>query len=114
AIAEAVRLQAHPDLILEVKVSGMAPEGFTLDVARLQEELAPSFFRLRITDESVPPLSEAQKSGVAQQLIAARAISAFQERINQARQAQDPEAERIATRALQLSVALFAGKEVLR
>lgn len=113
AIAEALHLQAHPDLILEVKVSGMAPEGFTLDVARLQEELAPSFFRLRITDESVPPLSEAQKSGVARQLIAARAIAAFQKRIDQARQAQDPEAERIATRALQLSVALFAGKEVL-
>jgi hypothetical protein len=46
-------------------------------------------------------------------MIAARAVSLFRERIEQAVAQNDTEAERLATKAMQLALALFQGKDVL-
>jgi exonuclease SbcD len=113
AVAAAIESLADPSLLLSVSLSGLAPEGFTCDVARLQEELAGQFFRLRISDESVPAPTHLEAPGAAQALIAATAVRVFHERIEQARAEGDAEAERLTTRALQIAVALFDGKEVL-
>ena len=46
-------------------------------------------------------------------MIASRAVSLFRERIQQAADQGDAQAEGIARKALQLSLALFQGKDVL-
>ena len=114
AIAAEIGSRADEDLLLDVRIAGLAPEGFACDLARLQEELEGGFFRLRIEDETVPPLEEADRSGSSEHLIAARAFRMFRERIEQAQSEEDSEGERIARRALQVAAALFEGKEVLQ
>ena len=113
AIAAAIEGRGDAELLLEVTVAGLAPEGFTCDVARLQAELAGRFFRLRIRDASVPPLTDLEHHLVSDQLISGRAAALFEERIAAARAAGDTEGERVAQRALQLALALLQGKEVL-
>jgi DNA repair exonuclease SbcCD nuclease subunit len=113
AVAAAIERLADPSLLLSISLAGLAPEGFTCDVAQLQEELAGRFFRLRITDESVPAPTHLEAPGAAQALIAATAVRLFHERIERARTEGDAETERLTTRALQIAVALFDGKEVL-
>lgn len=113
AVYGAIRAMSDENLLLDVVISGLAPDGFTLDLARLQEELEPGFFRLRIKDETVPVISELDPHSARSQMIAARAVSLFRERIEQAVAQNDTEAERLATKAMQLALALFQGKDVL-
>lgn len=113
AVAAQLEARASPDLLLDVSISGFAHEGFTCDVAHLEEEFAPRFFRLRLRDQSVLPLPQVAPQGAAEQLILARVVKRFGERVEQARAQGDAEAERLAQRALQLSVALLQGKEAL-
>lgn len=113
AVVGAIEALADPSLLLTVNLSGLAPEGFTCDVARLQEELEGKFFRLRINDGSVPAPTHLEEGGAAQALIAAKTVQLLRERIERAHGEGDERTERLTTRALQLVVALFDGKEVL-
>ncbi len=114
ALVEAIGKYSDGDLLLDATITGLAPEGFTCDFARLQDELEDSFFRLRILDESVVASESLDQSEVGQQMIVSRAVRRLHARIDQAREEGDADAERLAQRALQLTVALFEGKEVLR
>lgn len=113
AVAAAIAARADERLLLDVTLAGLAPEGFTCDPARLQDELEDSFFRLRLTDQTIPAMGEAPAGGPADSLIAARAMRLFQERIAQAEQDADADGARLARRAMQLAVALFEGREVV-
>ncbi len=113
AVEMAIAGHADPQLLLDVVLRGLAPEGFTCDLARLHEELASGFFRLRIRDDTVLPVTVAPESGVARSLIAERATRMLRERIARAEAAGDADGARIARRALQLALALFDGRAVL-
>ena len=113
AVAAAIAGHADERVLLDVTLVGLAPEGFTCDPARLQEELEDGFFRLRISDRTVPATADVPAHGLADSLIAARAMRLFQERIAQAEQEGDAEGAHLARRALQLAVALFDGREVV-
>lgn len=113
--AVAAEIAGHADerLLLDVTLAGLAPEGFTCDPARLQDESETRFFRLRITDQTVPAAGDMPAGGPADSFIAARAMRLFQERIAQAEQHGDEDAARLARRAMQLAAALFEGREVV-
>ena len=113
AIETAIGSRADPNLLLDVTVSGLSPEGFTCDPGQLEEELAGAFFRLRITDRVAAPLEELPSGAAEGQLIAARVSDLFRKRIQRLTDEGKPDEERIARRALQLSLALLGGKDVL-
>ncbi len=113
-VAGAIRALADPALILDANLTGLAPEGFTCDLARLQEELEGAFHRLRITDRTAPAVDDISADDVRSRMIVARVTEVLRGRTAQARDAGDERAQRIAAKALQLSLALFQGRDVLR
>lgn len=113
SVADAIRAMGNPELLLEVTIRGLAPAGFALDIPRLQTELQDEFFRLRVRDDTVPAPGDLETGVVGEHLVAGRVVGMLQERIAQAESLGDEQAARIARHALQLAMALFAGREVL-
>jgi DNA repair exonuclease SbcCD nuclease subunit len=113
AVESALVALADPNLLLSATLTGLAPEGFTCDLATLQEELAASFFRLQVADATSPAVDPDAHDRVAGHLVAVRAAEHLRRRMDEARAAGDETGERVARRALQLAIALFDGREVL-
>ena len=58
ALIDGLRSMADPDLVLDVTLTGVRPDELDLSVDEVEAELREDFFRLRIRDRSVPPLTE--------------------------------------------------------
>jgi exonuclease SbcD len=58
ALVDGLRSMADPDLVLDVTLSGVRPDELDLSVDEVEAELRPLFFRIRVRDRSVPPLTE--------------------------------------------------------
>ncbi len=58
ALVERLRSMADPDLVLDVRLTGLRPDEVDVDIDEVEVELRPAFFRLRVRDRSVPPLTE--------------------------------------------------------
>ena len=50
--------KADPDLVLEVRLTGVRPDELDVDPGEVEEQLKGSFLRLRVRDQSMPALSE--------------------------------------------------------
>jgi len=113
SLAAVVASRADPDLLLDVVIGGLAPEGFELDALRLQDEMADRFFRLRVRDDSVATAEQLEAGGVAGRFVATRAVGLLAQRIARAEEVGDHRDARLARQALRLVLALLHGREVL-
>jgi len=50
--------KANPDLVLEVRLTGVRPDDLDVDPGEVEDQLKGSFLRLRVRDQSMPALSE--------------------------------------------------------
>jgi DNA repair exonuclease SbcCD nuclease subunit len=50
--------KANPDLVLEVRLTGVRPDELDIYTTEVEDQLKASFLRLRVRDESMPALSE--------------------------------------------------------
>jgi len=58
ALVERLRSMADPDLVLEVRLTGLRPDDVDVSTDEVEAELRNAFFRIRVRDRSVPPLTE--------------------------------------------------------
>ncbi len=58
ALIEHLAALADPDLVLEVRLTGLRPDSLDLEPSEVETALADRFFRIRIRDASIPPLTE--------------------------------------------------------
>jgi DNA repair protein SbcD/Mre11 len=56
-VASLARL-ADPDLVLDVRLTGVRPDDLDLDTDEVESALAPSFLKVRVRDASTPALTE--------------------------------------------------------
>jgi DNA repair exonuclease SbcCD nuclease subunit len=57
-LAQRLGGRADPDLILDVRLTGVRPDALDLHVDEVESQLGDRFFGLRLTDRSTPALSE--------------------------------------------------------
>jgi len=57
-LAKAISAKADPDLILEVRITGVRPDELDVRTQEVEESLKGSFLRLRVRDVSMPALSQ--------------------------------------------------------
>jgi DNA repair protein SbcD/Mre11 len=57
-LARQLRALANPDLVLEVRLTGVAPADLDIEPDEIAADLAPSFLAVRIRDLSVPALPD--------------------------------------------------------
>jgi DNA repair protein SbcD/Mre11 len=53
-LVERLSRGADPDLVLDVRLTGLFPDDLDLDVDEVERALAPSFLRFRLRDDSIP------------------------------------------------------------
>jgi exonuclease SbcD len=58
ALIDRIRAKADADLVLDVRLTGLRPDELDIDADEVESQLRASFFRLRVRDRSVPPLTE--------------------------------------------------------
>jgi exonuclease SbcD len=58
ALVEQLQARADPDLVLDVRLTGVRPDELDLDVDEVEAQLRPSFLKVRVRDASVPALTE--------------------------------------------------------
>ncbi len=58
ALIERLATLADPDLVLEVRLTGFRPDTLDLEPGEVEAALADRFFRIRVRDASIPPLTE--------------------------------------------------------
>jgi len=109
-INEAIKAHSDPDLIIEVKLQGLASFDLEIDPQELEQELEPFFFRLRVIDESHPKLEEISVEDLPENMIIGKFIRIMEERLEQS----TAEERRVIEEALKLGVALLKGENVLR
>ncbi len=112
-LAAALLEHAHPDKILDVHLTGLAPPGQLVDADKLEEQLADGFFRVRVVDDTHLPVEQIDESQYPPQLVAGRFVQLMKQRIQEAQQHGDEEAQQVARQALQVGLALLEGREVL-
>lgn len=56
ALVERLRSMADPDLVLDVRLTGIRPDGLDLSTDEVEADLRDACFRIRIRDRSLPPL----------------------------------------------------------
>ncbi|MHB1006391.1 MAG: metallophosphoesterase family protein [Chloroflexota bacterium] len=107
---ERVRSRADPELALRVRLTGLRQLALVFEAAGLEQELADRFFALRIDDESHPQLATEDIEAFPDALVIGQFARRMRARIEAA--ADDGEKRR-SEAALQLGLALLAGKRVL-
>ncbi len=60
ALVERLAALADPDLVLDVRLSGLLPDGLDLRPEEVETELVPRFLRIRLRDAWVPALPDGQ------------------------------------------------------
>jgi exonuclease SbcD len=58
ALIDRMRKKADPDLVLDVRITGVHPDELDLDLDEIESTLAPHFLKIRLRDASTPALSE--------------------------------------------------------
>lgn len=58
AIVAAISARADPDLVLDVRLTGVRPDELDLSVDEIEEQLKGSFLKLRVRDLSMPALTQ--------------------------------------------------------
>ena len=53
-----LQAKANPDLVLEVRLTGVRPDDLDIDTSEVEDQLKASFLRVRVRDQSMPALSE--------------------------------------------------------
>ncbi|MGD9496180.1 MAG: exonuclease SbcCD subunit D [Armatimonadota bacterium] len=104
-LAARVAEHADPHLLLELTLTGLAPSGVVVDVEALREQLAGSFYVLRIHDASHPTLDDLDEAVLDERLALGRFVALARERIAAA---ADERERRVAERALQIGVSMLA------
>jgi DNA repair exonuclease SbcCD nuclease subunit len=110
ALIQTLRAMADPDLVLDVRLTGVRPDELDLDVEEVESELAPSFLKVRMRDASMPALTEGPIP--SPDTIAGAFIRGLEARIAEL-EAAGKDAEAAEQRdALRLGRLLLAGHEV--
>lgn len=110
ALVDRIRSMADPDLVLDVTLTGLRPDEADVDPDEVETELRDAFFRLRIRDRSVPPLSEGALP--PPDTIAGAFIRDLEGRIAELEAADQVDAAAELRDALRLGRLLLAGHEV--
>ncbi|MHB8780435.1 MAG: metallophosphoesterase family protein [Candidatus Geothermincolia bacterium] len=84
ALARRIEELADSDLMAQVVLQGMGPDGLVVDVAALQEELAPYFLHLSLRDESMLALSALESSSFPASTLVGRFLAVADEMLEQA------------------------------
>jgi hypothetical protein len=100
----AVEAHADPDLLLDVRLTGLAPAGTLLDLDAAMERLSGAFFALRVTDRSHPALDALDEEYLDPKLTLGRFVELARARIDGA---SDEQQRRVAERALQIGVSML-------
>jgi DNA repair exonuclease SbcCD nuclease subunit len=58
ALIEWLRSHANPDLVLDVRITGVRPDELDFDLDEVEAAVAPSVLKARVRDASMPALSE--------------------------------------------------------
>ncbi len=111
-LAEKLREYAAQDLVLDAEIVGMLPLGVRLQIEQLAEELADDFYRLNLTDNTAVGELDIDEAEYPEQYVTGKFIRLMQERIEQAQDAGDEPAARIAAEALRLGAHLLQGGEL--
>jgi exonuclease SbcD len=91
-LIERLREFADDDLILRVEIAGIAPDSLEVDVAAIEQELAPSFLHVRVRDGSIAAVDSAEAP--PEDTVAGRFIAVIEQRIRDAEGAgEEAEAE---------------------
>ena len=103
--------QADPDLVLDVRLTGVRPDELDLDVDEVEAAVGGSFHKVRIRDASVPALS----SGPLPPLdtISGAFIRDVEARIAELESSEDGTAARELRDVLRLGRLLLSGQEVI-
>ncbi|MGK2851345.1 MAG: metallophosphoesterase family protein [Candidatus Limnocylindrales bacterium] len=116
AFVDSLAHQGDPDLVLDVRITGVRPDELDLDVDEIEAALASSFLKVRVRDVSVPALTEG--SLPSPDTIAGAFIRDLEARIAELEAAPgtddaagNPEAAELRD-ALRLGRLLLAGHEV--
>lgn len=101
---------AHPDLVLDVRLTGVRPDQLDLDLDEVEPALAPSFSRIRVRDLSAPGLAIGPVPPA--ETIAGAFIRDVEARISELEAAGSADAAREMLDVLRLGRLLMSGQEV--
>jgi len=110
ALVAGLAEKADPDLVLDVRLTGLRPEALDLVADEVERELAPRFFRLRVRDASVAALPDDPLPPA--DTIAGALARDLEGRIARAEAAGDPDEAAELREGLRLARALLDGREV--
>jgi DNA repair protein SbcD/Mre11 len=91
---------ADPDLVLRVRLGGVAPDSLEIRTDEVERELASSFLHLRVVDESVAELAPSPE--LPRDTVAGRFVADLEERVRVAQAAGDEAAAQQARDVLRL------------
>ena len=111
ALLASLKGLADPDLVLDVRLTGVRPDELDLDIDEIEAALAPSFLKVRVRDVSMPALTEG--AFPPPDTIAGAFIRDLEVRIAELEAADPVSSEAAELRdALRLGRLLLAGHEV--
>ncbi|MBP1705567.1 MAG: sbcD [Chloroflexi bacterium] len=110
ALVGRLAAMGDPDLVLDVRLTGLRPEALDLVAEEVERELAARFFRLRVRDASVAALPEGPLP--PPDTIAGALARDLENRVAEAEAAGDPDAAAELREALRLGRLLLDGREV--
>ena len=110
ALVGRLTAMGDPDLVLDVRLTGLRPEALDLVAEEVERELAARFFRLRVRDASVAALPEGPLP--PPDTIAGALARDLENRVAEAEAAGDPDAAAELREALRLGRLLLDGREV--
>ncbi|HVA88128.1 MAG TPA: DNA repair exonuclease [Candidatus Saccharimonadales bacterium] len=110
ALIDGLRARADPDLVLDVRLTGLRADELDLDGTEIETALAPSFLKMRFRDLAVTPLSEGHLPPV--DTISGAFVRQVEARIGEAETAGDAESAGELRDVLRLGRLLLAGHEV--
>lgn len=111
ALIESLARQADPDLVLDVRITGVRPDELDLDTDEIEAALAPSFLKVRVRDVSMPALTEG--SLPSPDTIAGAFIRDLEARIAELEAAPGPDDAAGSSEAAELRDALRLGRLLL-
>jgi DNA repair protein SbcD/Mre11 len=110
AFIERLLARSDPDLVLDVRLTGVRPDELDLDVDEVEAAVGGSFHKVRIRDASVPALSSGPLPPV--DTIAGAFIRDVEARIADLEAAEDGDNARELRDVLRLGRLLLSGQEV--
>lgn len=102
--------RGDPDLILDVRITGVRPDDLDLDIDEIETKLKPSFMKVRVRDVSAPALTEGPLPSA--DTIAGAFIRDLEARITELEAAGSLTEAAEQRDALRLGRLLLAGREV--